>query len=338
MAPTNKLLPTSKVLSNVFDSDEKQFEKFYSKAVQITKEVFGSKRTLFNPIYVSNICLADCPYCGFRISNKKMPRKTLKPEETIQEARFLQNRGIENILVLAGDYKHDKYVEMLLANIKAIKQNINPKWLGIEVATLEADEYKQLKNAGAESVTVFQETYNRKRYDELHQGSEYKSSFDFRYNAQERALQAGFDEVGLGVLYGIGFWKEDTIAMAEHAIQLQKKFPSAKLRFSLPRLQESIGQTESSRTEVVTEEQLLKAIVGIRLLFPTASLVLTGRESTEFLAEHTKIVNVLGYNGSTIVGGYTLNSAGLAQFKLNSKDSFNIFISKLKKNGFELNC
>lgn len=334
MTPGAKPSTVLKTLLDVLNSDEQRFKEFYKAAIEVTTKVFGKKRDLFNPIYVSNICLADCLYCGYRISNKNLPRKTLKPEESVQEAKFLQDRGIENILILAGDYKHDKYVQMLSANIKAVKQKINPKWLGVEVATLEVEEYRNLKNAGAESVTVFQETYNKSRYNELHKDSEYKSSFNFRYNAQERALQAGISEIGLGILYGIGFWKEDTMAMAEHAFSLKKKYPSAKLRFSFPRLQESIGQDENSRNETVTEEQLLRAIVGVRLLFPNASLVLTGRESVDFLTENTCIINILGYNGSTIVGGYTLNPDGLPQFNLDSNDTFDDFISKLKDKGY----
>lgn len=330
MTPVAKRDASLQVLLDILNSSDAEFKNFYNEAIKFTKKVFGKTRTLFNPIYVSNICLADCAYCGYRSSNKKMLRKTLNPSETVQEAVFLQNRGIENILVLAGDYKHDKYIEMLLANIEAIKQKVNPKWLGVEVATLEIAEYKNLKNVGVESVTVFQETYDRKRYEELHK-SEYKGNFDFRFNAQERALQAGIEEVGLGVLYGTGFWETDTIAMAEHALLLQKKYPSAKFRFSFPRLQESIGQSESCRTETVTEEQILRAIVGIRLLFPTASLVLTGRESVGFLAEHASIVNILGYNGSTVVGGYTLNKEGLSQFTLDSKDTFDALLKELEE-------
>lgn len=323
-------------LIDVLDSDEYQFRAFYARAAAVTTDVFGQRRTLFNPIYVSNICLADCSYCGYRVSNKGLHRKTLSPDETIKEARFLRARGIEDILILAGDYKHDKYVEMLLANIYAIKQAVNPRWLGVEVATLETEEYQKLKAAGVNSVTVFQETYDRARYRKLHNNPEYKGDFDFRYDAQERAIRAGIKEVGLGVLYGVGSWRADTIAMAEHAAAIQSLQLSAKLRFSFPRLQSSTGQSADCQTEVVAEAQLLRAIVAIRLSFPGSSLVLTGRESIQFLAKYASVVDVLGYNGSTSVGGYTLNDEGLSQFDLNSEKSFADFSRELKRNGFDL--
>jgi 2-iminoacetate synthase len=321
-------------LIDVLDSDENQFKAFYSQAAAITDEIFGKKRTLFNPIYVSNICLADCSYCGYRVSNKGLPRKTLSPTEVAEEARFLRARGIEDILVLAGDYKHDSYMEMLLGNIRAINEAVCLRWLGVEVATLETHEYQKLRDARVSSVTVFQETYDRLRYGKLHNTPQYKADFDFRYNAQERAIRAGIKEVGLGVLYGVGSWRADTIAMAEHAAAIQNGYPSAKLRFSFPRLQRSTGQSADCQTEAVSEAQLLRAIVGVRLSFPDSSLVLTGRESIQFLTDHASVVDVLGYGGATSVGGYTVDKNGLQQFTLNSKDTFNRFISTLRDKGY----
>jgi len=315
--------------------NDESFVAYYEKAAKITQQNFGNKRLLFNPVYVSDVCLADCPYCGFRGMNVQLKRKTLKPEETVKEAMFLKQRGINCILVLAGDYKHSQYVDMLYHNIKAIRKEVNPEWLGVEVATLEIDEYARLKEAGANSVTVFQETYNRKRYAQLHQ-TQYKGDFDFRYNAQRRAILAGFSEVGLGTLYGIGFWKDDTIAMAEHALQLREEFPCVKFRFSFPRLQISEGQEANCRTEYVTTSDLLKAITYIRLMFPKDNLVLTGRENVHFLCKSAAIVNVLGYAGQTNVGGYTMNNARNCQFELNRNESFEMFYQLLKTNNYEL--
>lgn len=317
------------LLNACLNSNNKEFDEYYLRAKDFTVAHFGNKRQLFNPIYISDVCLADCPYCGFRVSNKKNKRKTLKTNELINEANFLINRGVKNILLLAGDYMHKKYVEMLVQAIHLIKKEVNPNWLGIEVATLEIDEYKQLRQAGSMSVTVFQETYNRKRYSDLHSNTEYKGDFDFRYNAQERAIKAGFDEVGFGVLYGVGFWKEDTIQMAEHALEIKNRFPDVKLRFSFPRLQMSSGLDESCISEKVTQENITRAIVGIRLLFPEASIVLTGRESVDFLIEYASISNILGYNGTTSVGGYTIPNKGLDQFLLDSKNIFLDFKNKI---------
>jgi 2-iminoacetate synthase len=320
-------------LLSCIEASEDEFEVYNAKAIKLTRINFGNKRKLFNPVYVSDVCFADCPYCGYRGSNVQFKRRILKPDETVKEALFVKQRGVNCILVLAGDYKHSKYVEMLCGNIKAIKDEVNPAWLGVEVATLEVDEYAKLKEAGANSVTVFQETYNRKRYSQLHQ-VKYKGDFDFRFNAQKRAVLAGFEEIGLGILYGIGFWKDDTIAMAEHALQLREEFPHVKFRFSFPRLQLSTGQEANCKTEDVTTSDLIKAIVGIRLTFPQDSLVFTGRETVEFLCKSASIVNILGYAGQTAVGGYTLDGDGFSQFELDGNDDFSCFFNALIKNGY----
>lgn len=332
-----KLNRQIEVALSILNSGEKEFLLFRSKAEENTADIFDVKRALFNPIYVSNICLADCPYCGYRISNKRLPRKTLKPNETIKEAEFLKERNVDNILVLAGDYRHDKYVEMLTQNISAIKESVNPKWLGIEVATLDQQEYELLKMSGVESVTVFQETYNRLRYNKLHTNVEYKGDFDYRYNSLERAVKAGFEEIGLGVLYGVGFWKEDTISMIEHASLLKEKYPNVQLRFSFPRLQISTGQDESCETEKVTDEELAKAIVAVRTIFPSANLVLTGREDSDFLIELLSIVNIVGYDGSTKVGGYKTYKDGLKQFELQRKVSFSKFLAQMENSNYDCN-
>lgn len=336
MISSNSIKHSTRIekLISCLNADNEELTKFVEDAQKITLRFFEKKRTLFNPVYVSDICLADCPYCGFRISNKTKARKTLKPSEAVNEVNFLLDRGVDNVLLLAGDYKHSKYVEMLMSNIKAIKHQNNVNWLGIEIATLETEEYALLRSAGADSVTVFQETYNRNRYITLHNNSEFKGDFDFRYNAQQRAIQAGFKEVGLGVLYGIGFWKEDTIGMAEHAMEIQEKYPGIGLRFSFPRLQLSETQDENCRTEDVSEHELLRAIVGIRLMFPQASLVLTGRESVDFLTTNAAFVNILGYNGSTAVGGYTTAINKLNQFELQSDMAFQDYLNLLTNAGY----
>jgi 2-iminoacetate synthase len=324
-----------KTLIDCLNSSGIEFDNYYKKATEITLQNFGITRSLFNPVYVSDICYANCPYCGYRVSNKSITRRTLLPVETMAEINFLILRGVQNVMLLAGDYKHSKYVEMIKENINAARQIDSLNWLGVEVATLETDEYQILKKAGANSVTVFQETYDRKTYADLHQIAKYKGDFDFRYFAQERAINAGFEEVGFGVLYGVGFWKNDTIAMAEHALKLKNKYPYVAFRFCFPRLRLSEGQDKNCQKESVTEKQLLKAITGIRLLFPTSSIILTGRETIDFLCRSASIVNVLGYGGSTEVGGYNKIGNGLHQFEMESEQRFEDLIYHLRSIGYE---
>ena len=150
----------------------------------------------------------------------------------------------------------------------------------------------------------------------------------------ERAINAGFKEIGFGVLYGVGFWKEDTIAMIEHALLLKIKYPDVQLRFSFPRLQVSTGQDEFCQTEEITNKELIKAIVAVRTIFPNANLVLTGREDADFLIDLLSLVNIVGYNGSTKVGGYVIEQKGLEQFKLKKSLNFDEFQNDLERSGY----
>ena len=314
-----------KLIIKVLKSSKKELEGYTYEAINLTESYFGKRRVLFNPIYLSNYCLNDCPYCGYRESNQKTIRRILSPDEATIEAKFLNDRGIKNILLLTGEYPQN--LDNVLACSAAIKKEANPEWLGVEIAPLSSRGYELLNFSGINSVIVFQETYGLKRYLQLHKKGVPKSNFDYRYNSLKRAIKAGIKEVGLGVLYGIGNWFSDTVNMFIHANELLKYNNNIKLRFSFPRLKPSDFQDQNVQQEEVTEDMLFKAIVGIRLAFPTASLVLSGRESTDFLLRCLSITNIVGKAGSTAVGGYQIfkESPKSEQFALDNDSDFDTF-------------
>lgn len=327
--------PVDKIIE-VLDATPKKFAGHIQEAAQRTEDNFGNVRVFFNPIYLSNLCSNDCIYCGFRRSNSQIRRRTLEPEEAVKEAIALISRGVRHILLLAGEYNKDVYVHMLTQNLKTIRKFVSASWLGIEIASLSENEYRQLAEAGADSVVVFQETYDRARYAYLHRYGGPKTDFDYRLSALSRAAKSGFREVGLGVLYGVGEWRSDTLAMAEHAAALLQKDHSLKLRFSFPRLKACKGQEREALSETIDEALLFKIIVAVRIAFPCASLVLTGRESASFLLRCLAIINVIGKQGSTAVGGYSvcpeLNQ--LQQFTLDSDLTLNQIREKVMSTGY----
>jgi 2-iminoacetate synthase len=325
-----------KFAEEILNCSDPDLERHFNSAAQITNDFFGQKRTLFNPIYLSNICLADCPYCGFRVSNTEFKRKSLNIEEALAEVAFLYKRGIRNILLLAGDYRPDKYLEMLVANIQAIKAAFPDVSLSAEVATLSKIDYKKLANSGIEKIVIFQETYDRLRYNKLHQNPNYKGNYDLRYNAPERIFDAGIKNIGMGVLYGINFWKEDTLELIDHASKLKNNFPEIKLSFSFPRLLLSEGQDKSVEVQKINESQIVRAMIAVRHLFPESNLTLTGRESLQYLSKIASIATIIGFAGSTIVGGYTIAETGLRQFDMNPVQPFDIFKNILLGAGYEL--
>jgi len=319
------------LFNEVIECSDNQFQTFRSKAIELTRNYFSNQRRLFNPIYISNVCVNDCLYCGFRKSNKLPTRRTLTPAQSLKEATYLISRGVKNLLILAGDYKSERYFEMLLEHIRAIKKII-PSWLAIEVAPLEIKQYQLISSLKVDSVVIFQETYDQQMYQYLHGVNTPKSDFYFRYNAPERAITGGIREIGLGILYGLGDWYNDTLAMIEHAYRLIKYNNEVKLRFSFPRIQISSNQNSNIIKENVTEKILIRIIVAIRLLFPMSRTVLTARESQKFRLENLDIITDIGEGGSTVVGGYTIYSDMMenGQFNLQGRCSLNEFLLKMK--------
>lgn len=328
--------PRIRLIEEVLSATGGELTRYAERASAITEEIFGNRRTLFNPIYISNVCANDCSYCGFRRSNRKFARRTLTPAEAAVEARALGARGVKNILILAGEYAIKPYFEMLLGSIRAIKQTAIARWLGVEVAPLDEQRYASLRSEGITCVTVYQETYDQRRYCSLHSSGDPKYDFAYRHNALSRASRAGIPEVGLGVLYGIGDCFSDTLAMAQHAQGLMDENSALKLRFAFPRLMSSDFQSEHARSETLSEQVLFKVMVAIRLAFPQSSVVITGRESVDFLVRAASIANIMGNAGSTVVGGYSLDSDAnsLRQYTLNQRHSFPYFLQRLVSSGY----
>ncbi len=332
MKASNKITQSS----DLFDLSEVEFHDVFQRAKKITWNRFKNKRSFFNPLYISNVCFADCPYCGFRVSNNYITRRTLNLAEVQQETDALTKRKVSNIKVLAGDYKHSKYVKMVSRNIQAIRENTKVKWVGIEVASLDESEYEILLESGVQSVTVFQETYDESIYYQLHKSGAHKGDFEYRLNSQERAIRAGINQVGFGVLLGIGDWRNDVLAMWDHANRISNLFPNSKLEFSFPRLKPSIGQSKSCQREFVTDFELLNIILMTRLQFPSSNLVITGRESLELIQKLLPIVNIIGYAGTTEVGGYSLEKKGSSQFDLKFESSLEEFRAILDSLKYEI--
>lgn len=313
---------TAALIRRVIASGEDDFRQWRMNAQELTQEAFGATRVLFNPVYVSNVCTNDCPYCGYRSSNSSIGRRSLRAKETAQEGEFLKRRGVEHLLLLAGEFRHDQYVALLLDAVSAIK-TVRPSWVGLEAAPLSTDDYVRLRARGLDAVVCFQEIYDRDHFAQVHRDVGPKSDYDFRLGTLTRAAEAGVAEVGLGVLLGLSDPEPEVVAMAEHATQLRSDFPNIRLRFSLPRLMPSAGQDPTLPTVQVGEEFVLRCVVALRLAFPDAGIVLTGRETTEFLVDAASIANILGKAGSTAVGGYTLASPqNLEQFSLARDQDF----------------
>jgi 2-iminoacetate synthase len=321
-------------LKSVLLSQKEDLASHFAVAAQITREVFGNRRVLLNPVYFSNKCINDCCYCQFRRSNRMIDRKSLTHEQAVGEINFLMNRGIARIIFLSGELPLIEYHDALIGHLEAIRKSANPGWIAVEAA-LPEDNYRELKQLGVDAVSLFQETYDRKRYEILHAGSA-KADFGFRFGTQYRAARAGIEEVGFGILLGIGNWMEDCVSMASHALSIQDAFPQVRLMFSFPRLIPFDGIRDGTSVESIGEDQVLRALTAFRVAFPKASLVISGRESSRFLLVLAGIANVIGKGGSTSVGGYLTYASERSQeqFLLNRDLNFSEFKALLRENGY----
>lgn len=239
---------------------------------------FGNNVCLFSPIYIANYCENSCRYCGFR-AKSDIKRAKLTFDEIEAEMKALADTGIEDVLILTGESKKFSSIEYIAQACKIASKYF--KVIGIEVYPANVDDYKLLRQAGADFVTVFQESYNPETYDYYHPYG-HKRSFSYRFDTQERALQAGFRGVGFGTLFGLGDPIEEAFKLAIHASEIQKKYPHAEIAISLPRIRPTHGADNSLKFNIVDDKKFFQIMDAIRMFLPFASITLSTRESKDF--------------------------------------------------------
>lgn len=247
-------------------------EKLCARSRAITQQRFGKVIRLFAPLYLSNECINNCKYCGFSRDNPIL-RVTLSLEEVRREAAALAEQGFRNILLVAGE--HPKFVSNnYLHDCVAVLHEEFPS-ISLEVGPMEAADYTSLVTAGADGLVVYQETYDRAVYEQVHTAGP-KRDFDWRLDTPERAYAAGFRRLGIGALYGLGDWRAEAISLAQHADYLLRNCWKAQLTISLPRLRPHAGEFQPLTH--MTDRELVQLVCAFRLTFPDAGLVLSTRE------------------------------------------------------------
>jgi 2-iminoacetate synthase len=226
----------------------------------------------FAPLYLSNECINNCKYCGFSRDNPIL-RVTLTLDEVRREAAELARQGFRNILLVAGE--HPKFVsnDYLRDCVAALHEEFPS--ISLEVGPMEACEYKRIAAAGAEGLVVYQETYDRDVYQNVHTAGP-KRDFDWRLDTAERAYAAGFRRLGIGALYGLADWRREALALAYHADHLLRSCWKAQLTISLPRLRPHAGEFQPLTQ--ISDRELVQLVCALRLTFPDAGLVLSTRE------------------------------------------------------------
>lgn len=291
---------------------EKYLEEMAQKAQRLSLNHFGKAIVLYTPMYIANYCINRCAYCSYNIENK-IARKKLTMEEIEKEARVIAETGLKHILVLTGESNVHTPVSYIADAVEVLKKYFNS--IAIEVYPLKEDEYKQLVDAGADSLTVYQEVYDEKIYDRVHISGP-KKNYKFRLDAPERGCKAGMRGVNIGALLGLDQWRKEAFMTVLHVNYLQNKYSEVEISMSLPRIRPFVGGF--NEIYPVEDIDLVQIMLAARLYLPYISMNMSTRESRDFRDNLIPLgINKMSAGVSTEVGGHSKGDKGEAQFEIN---------------------
>lgn len=290
-------------------NNKEQWDEIFEAASLLKEKVYGNRIVLFAPLYIGNECINDCEYCGFRISNKYVIRKTLNYEELKKEVKALVSKGHKRLIVVYGE--HPKYSPEFIA--KTIDLIYNTKVgngeirrVNVNAAPQTIEGYKIIKNVGIGTFQIFQETYHLPTYRKMHPRGP-KSNFAWRLYGLDRAMIAGIDDVGIGALFGLYNWKFEVMGLIYHTIHLEERFGVGPHTISFPRIEPAVGTPIAQIPPYqVNDEDFKKLVALLRLSVPYTGLILTAREPVELRREVLKLgVSQIDAGSSIGVGSYS---------------------------------
>ena len=312
-------------LLNVDDPD--LLSALFKTSAIVKEKVYGKRIVLFAPLYLSNECTNNCLYCGFRRDNKDAKRKTLTIDEAVAEAKFLSQRGYKRLLLVTGEDIRSSDIEYLIAVVKAIYENTDIRILHINAPPVKTEDFRRLKEAGIGVYQSFQETYHPETYKKMHP-SGMKKDYEWRITTMDRAIDAGFDDIGMGMLLGLYDFHFEALALIQHAKYLEERFGFGPHTVSVPRLQPASGAVIHKPPYPVSDTEFKKIVAVYRLAMPYAGIVISTREPRELRDEIIKIgASQISAGSRTNPGGYTTHNSQLATRNpqpatLNSEEQF----------------
>ncbi|MBC8015886.1 MAG: [FeFe] hydrogenase H-cluster radical SAM maturase HydG [Sporomusaceae bacterium] len=320
-------------------TDAELLESMFATAAEIKQAIYGTRIVLFAPLYISNHCINNCSYCGYRSGNEQQIRRHLSLAEVRQEVEVIQSLGHKRLVLEAGEDPVNCSIDYVVDTIKEIysvkNHNGSIRRVNINIAATTIDEYQKLKQADIGTYILFQETYHRPTYQTLHPTGP-KSDYNWHTTAMDRAMQAGIDDVGIGVLYGLFDFKYDTIAMFLHAEHLDKTFGVGPHTISVPRLRPAGSVNLDNFPYLVADQDFEKIIAIIRLAVPYTGMILSTREDPEFRDKLlTYGISQISAGSCTGVGAYQhANSASSMQFETSDQRSPNEILRMLCEKNF----
>ena len=321
-----------KLLTLISPAAENYLEEMAQLAHQLTVQRFGRTIRLYAPLYLSNDCTNSCRYCGFNKENK-FERTRLTIDQAVEEANIIASEGFRDILLVSSEDRQFVSVDYLVELARKLRDKFAS--ISIEVYQMSSAEYAKLFEAGIEGVTLYQETYDREAYTYYHPSGP-KSDFDNRLDTPDHIAAAGMREVGLGVLLGLTDWRIETLALAEHAHYLIKRYWQSHVSFSFPRLRPAYEIGCSQFRHLLSDKNLVQMITALRLCFADAGLVLSTRERAELRDHLVKLgITKLSAGSKTNPGGYSGHSGAIEQFEIDDIRSPAHVAAMIKQQGFE---
>lgn len=283
-------------------------DEIFNLARQIKEDFYGNRIVMFAPLYLSNYCVNGCVYCPYHAKNKTIPRKKLTQEEIVREVTALQDMGHKRLALEAGEDPVNNPIDYILDSIKTIysikHKNGAIRRVNVNIAATTVENYKKLKDAGIGTYILFQETYHKESYEKLHPTGP-KHDYAYHTEAMDRAMEAGIDDVGLGVLYGLEMYRYEFAAQLMHAEHLEAAFGVGPHTISVPRIKNADDIDPSAFDNGIDDETFSKIVACIRIAVPYTGMIISTRES-QATRERVLGLGISQISGAsrTSVGGY----------------------------------
>ena len=316
-------------------------ERIFGLAKKIKEHIYGNRIVLFAPLYLSNHCINGCVYCPYHAKNKTIVRKKLTQDQIRQEVIALQDMGHKRLLLEAGEHPRHNPIEYILDSIKTVysikHKNGEIRRVNINIAATTVENYRKLHEAGIGTYQLFQETYNKPNYEMLHPKGP-KSNYAYHTEAMDRAMEAGIDDVGLGVLFGLTLYRYDFVGLLMHGEHLEATWGVGPHTISVPRIcpAEDVDPTEF--TNAVPDEIFLKIVALIRIAVPYTGMIVSTRESPRVRAKCLEFgVSQISGGSRTSVGGYVVEEEkedNSAQFETSDRRTLDEVVHWLLEDGY----
>lgn len=300
--------------------DDKQIAEIYAIAGQLKEEIYGSRVVMFAPLYISNFCVNNCLYCGYRRDNK-FSRMKLTQEEIKNQAILLEKLGHKRLALEVGEAPKETPIEYVIESIKTIYNNSSIRRINVNIAATSVEDYKKLHEVGIGTYILFQETYDEEMFTFAHPRS-LKGNYDYHLHAFDRAIEAGIDDVGAGVLFGLADYKFEVLSLIIHNQYLEEKYGFGFHTISVPRLKKAEGMNLEDFPHVISDDEFKRIVTVLRLAVPYVGLILSTRETKEIREELiNQGVSQISAGSKTDVGGYHEEHAELEhdQFELSDE-------------------